>query len=101
MTKFFISQPMQGQTDEEIQQARQRDIEFIKTVYPDAEIIDSFMSGSAPKNARSGVYKLGQSIQLLSGADVLFLSKGWEHARGCRIEHSVAVSYGIKCYYAG
>ena len=43
MTKFFISQPMQGQTDEEIQQARQRDMEFIKTVYPDAEIIDSFL----------------------------------------------------------
>lgn len=101
MTKFFISQPMQGQTDEEIQQARQRDMEFIKTVYPDAEIIDSFLPESAPKNARSGVYKLGQSIKLLAGADILFLSKGWEQARGCRIEHSVAVAYGIKCHYAG
>ena len=55
MTKVFISQPMQGKTDEEIQQIRAMDMEFIKTVYPDAEIIDSFLPESAPKNARSGV----------------------------------------------
>ncbi len=91
MTKVFISQPMQGKTDEEIKRVRDTDIEFIKTVYPDAEIIDSL----------SGVYMLGQSIQLLARADVLFLSAGWDKARGCRIEHSVAVAYGIKCYYAG
>ena len=97
MTRVFISQPMQGKTDEEIKQVRDMDIEFIKTVYPDAEIIDSFMPGNAPKDSRSGVYKLGQSIQLLAEADVLFLSKGWEQARGCRIEQSVAVSYGIEC----
>ncbi len=100
MTKVFISQPMQGKTDEEIQQIRAMDMEFIKTVYPDAEIIDSFLPESAPKNVRSGVYKLGQSIQLLSGADVLFLSAGWNKARGCQIEHSVAVAYGIKCHYS-
>lgn len=100
MTKVFISQPMQGKTDEEIRQTRAKDIAFIRTIYPDAEIIDSFMPESAPKNSRAGVYKLGQSIQLLAGADVLFLSKGWEQARGCRIEHSVAVAYGIKCHYS-
>ncbi len=101
MTKVFISQPMQGKTDEEIKRVRDTDIEFIKTVYPDAEIIDSFIPENAPKNSRSGVYKLGQSIQLLAGADLLFLSAGWDKARGCRIEHSVAVAYGIKCHYAG
>ena len=100
MTKVFISQPMQGKTDEEIKRVRDTDIELIKTVYPDAEIIDSFISENPPKNSRSGVYMLGQS-QLLAEADVLFLSKGWEQARGCRIEHSVAVAYGIKCHYAG
>lgn len=100
MNKVFISQPMQGKTDEEIRQTIQMDTEFIKTVYPDAEIIDSFMPESAPKNSRTGVYKLGQSIQLLAGADVLFLSKGWDKARGCQIEHSVAVAYGIKCHYS-
>ena len=101
MTGVFISQPMQGKTDEEIKRVRDTDIELIKTVYPDAEIIDSFISENPPKNSRSGVYMLGQSIQLLAEADVLFLSKGWEQARGCRIEHSVAVAYGIKSYYAG
>lgn len=100
MTKVFISQPMQGKTDEEIQQIRAMDMEFIKTVYHDAEIIDSFMPESVPQNSKTGVYKLGQSIQLLASADVLFLSKGWEKARGCRIEHSVAVAYGIKCHYS-
>lgn len=43
---------MQEKTDEKIQQTRRMDMEFIKTVYPDAEIIDSFMPESAPqKNA--------------------------------------------------
>lgn len=98
MTKVFISQPMQGKTDEEIRQTRAMDIEFIKTIYPDAEIIDSFLPESAPKNSRAAVYKLGQSIQLLAEADVLFLSKGWEQYRGCKIEQSVAVAYGIKCH---
>ncbi len=97
MTKIFISQPMQGKTDEEIKRVRDTDIELIKTVY--AEIIDSFISENPPKNSRSGVYMLGQSIQLLARADVLFLSAGWDKARGCRIEHSVAVAYGIKCHY--
>ncbi len=100
MTKIFISQPMQGKTDEEIKRVRDTDIELIKTVYPDAEIIDSFISENPPKNSRAGVYMLGQSIQLLAGADVLFLSAGWDKARGCRIEHSVAVAYGIKCHYS-
>ena len=81
MTRVFISQPMQGKTDEEIKQVRDMDIEFIKTVYPDAEIIDSFMPGNAPKDSRSGVYKLGQSIQLLAEADVLFCLKA-----GSRLE---------------
>ena len=97
MTRVFISQPMQGKTDEEIKRVRDMDIEFIKTVYPDAEINDSFFPGTEPNASRPGVYKLGQSIQLLAEADVLFLSKGWEQARGCRIEQSVAVAYGIEC----
>ena len=49
MTRVFISQPMQGKTDEEIKRVRDMDIEFNKTVYPEAEINDTFMPGTEPK----------------------------------------------------
>lgn len=29
-------------------------------------------------------------------ADVVYFAKGWENARGCRIEHTVAKEYGLK-----
>lgn len=36
---------------------------------------------------------IGKSIELLSSADLVYFSKGWENARGCRIEHACAVEY--------
>ena len=38
---------------------------------------------------------LGKSIGLLATADVAYFGEGWKDARGCKIEHEVAVQYGI------
>jgi hypothetical protein len=32
---------------------------------------------------------------LLASADVAYFAKGWEEARGCRIENICAIEYGI------
>ena len=49
---------------------------------------------SAPTDARP-LWYLGESLKLLATADVAYFAKGWEKARGCKIEHTCAVEYGI------
>lgn len=95
--KLFISQPMKGKTDEEILAVRKKAIESAKK-YLDAneevEVIDSFFQ-SAPVDAKP-LWFLGKSLELLSTADVAYFAKGWEGARGCRIENTCAIEYGIE-----
>lgn len=38
---------------------------------------------------------LGKSLELLSTADIAYFAKGWDSARGCKIEHDCAVAYNI------
>ena len=68
-----------------------------KFYYCDVEIIDSFFE-NAPYEAKPAWY-LGESIKLLSTADLVYLAKGWENARGCNIERTVAFEYGIPIMY--
>lgn len=94
MKKIFISQPMNGKTDEEIKQTRKKAIEYAEMLLGEKlEPIDSFFE-SAPVEA-SPLWFLGKSIELLSKADVAYFVKGWEEARGCKIEHQCAVEYGV------
>ena len=57
------------------------------------EVIDSFFQ-DAPVKAKP-LWFLGKSLELLSTADVAYFAKGWEDARGCRIENTCATEYGI------
>lgn len=94
MKRLFISQPMNGKTDEEILQARESIIEDVKKLAgDDVEVIDSFFQ-SAPHDAKP-LWFLGKSIELLSTADCAYFGEGWKDARGCKIEHECAVQYGI------
>jgi len=43
---------------------------------------------------------LSQSIRYIGKVDALYFMKGWEKARGCKIEHEVAVEYGKQVFYA-
>lgn len=94
MKKLFISQPMKGKTDEEILAVREQAIKSAKDMLgEDVEVIDSFFQ-NAPADARP-LWFLGKSLELLSTADVAYFAKGWEEARGCRIENTCAIEYGI------
>ena len=94
MKKLFISQPMRGKTDEEILQEREKAIASAKHHLGEpVEIIDSFFR-EAPVDARP-LWFLGKSLELLSTADIAYFAKGWQDARGCRIENQCAVEYGI------
>ena len=94
MKKLFISQPMNGKTDEEIKKERQDALlQAVATYGEEVELIDSFFE-SAPHDAKP-LWFLGKSLELLSTADVAYFASGWESARGCKIEHDCAVAYGI------
>ena len=94
MKKLFVSQPMRGKTDEEIIKEREAIIKKAEAVIgEELEVIDSFFEG-APVDA-SPLWFLGKSIELLSKADVAVFGKGWDDARGCRIENECCIEYGI------
>ncbi len=93
--KIFISQPMKDLSEEEIRHNRMKAVKKIKSLYgDDAEIIDSFIEGEG-----NSLWFLGKSIELLSTADVAYFLKGWNKARGCRIEYMCASNYGIGAYF--
>ena len=95
MKKLFMSQPMRGKPDEEILAERKKAIESAeRNLGEPVEVIDSFFQ-NAPADARP-LWFLGKSLELLSTADIAYFAKGWEDARGCRIENQCAVEYGIE-----
>ena len=101
MPKIFISQPMNGKTNEEIKNKRDSIIDRLSTQFARenecVEIIDSFFKDK-PYEA-SPLWYLGESIKLMSEADVVFFCNGWQTARGCQIEHDCALEYGIDTMY--
>ena len=95
MIKVFISQPMNGKTNEEIKAERERAIAKIeKRLGEKVEVIDSFFE-DAPHDAKP-LWFLGKSLQLLATAYIAYFCYGWENARGCRIEYNCANEYGIQ-----
>lgn len=94
MRKIFISQPMNGKSDRIIREERSR-VAFAFALKDEYEIIDSVLN-LGPANP---IQYLAKSIELMNDADCVFMMKGWEKARGCRIEHEVAVAYGKEIVY--
>lgn len=95
MKKLFISQPMRDKTDEQILAEREKAIESAKRNFgEEIEVIDSFFK-DAPHDARP-LWFLGKSLELLSTADIAYFVKGWENYRGCKIENTCAIEYGIE-----
>lgn len=88
--KIFLSQPMNGLSDDEIIRVR----ENVKKILTENDVlIDSFIEG-APAKA-TPLWYLGESIKLLGSADVVVFAPGWENACDCRIERRCAEEYGI------
>lgn len=91
--KAFISQPMRGRTDEEIL-AERDDIECrLREEFGEVEILETFYDDFDP-DAKPLEY-LARSISDLAKADVAYFAKGWQNARGCKIENMCAIEYGI------
>lgn len=103
--KAMLSQPMAGCTEDEIVQTRERatltlhnrGYEVVNTLFTDEWYKQDAM-------AKRGVVQiplcfLAKSLENMSLCHVVYFCKGWENARGCRIEHATAVAYGLGIMY--
>ena len=92
---------MRGRSDDEILAERKEILAKAKAIlnqnknYHPAEVeeVKSFLDMSD----KDPLWCLGESLKLLSTADIAFFAKGWGSARGCKLEHAAAEAYGIDC----
>lgn len=91
--KVFISQPMWDRPDDEVAAERAVLESMVKIAYPNQEVVvmDTFREGLG--NTCNPLSLLGMAIQAMAHADLVVFARGWEKARGCRIEHDCAVEY--------
>lgn len=94
---FMVSLPMAGKTDDEIQSAIEVKRKMLESEGHD--VVDAFISEEPEDLKNSGLFYLGYSLFTMTKCDAVYFCKEWEKARGCRIEHSAAVDYGLICRY--
>ena len=103
--KAMLSQPMAGKTDEEIIAPREKAIKVLKS--KGYELVNTLFTDewyNKENMEQRGVVQiplcfLAKSLDHMSLCDAVYFCKGWENARGCRIEHEAAKAYGLEIIY--
>jgi hypothetical protein len=97
MRTVFISQPMRGKTDAEIEHSRKYAVSCVRAYYrEDIDVIDTFFKGFNGNRLEF----LGKSImEGLAKADVAVFIGDWQNYDGCRCEHFIASQYKVPCFY--
>lgn len=105
MEKAMLSQPMAGKTEREIIETRERAMKALQEA--GYEIVNTLFTDewySKESMEKRGVVQiplcfLAKSLENMSLCNAAYFCKGWENARGCRIEHEAAKAYGLKIIY--
>lgn len=105
--KAMLSQPMNGKTEEEIVATREKAIKELESM--GYEIVNTLFTDewySKESMTERGVVQiplcfLAKSLENMSLCHAAYFCKGWENARGCRIEHESAKAYGVQIIYEG
>ena len=105
MKKAMLSQPMAGRTNDEIVATRERAIVALKE--QGYEIVNTLFTDDWYSNEQMGkrgvvqipLCFLAKSLENMSLCHAAYFCKGWENARGCRIEHEAAKAYGLEIIY--
>lgn len=103
--KAMLSQPMAGKSAEEIAETRERAIAALEAKgysVVNTLFTDEWYSREAMEDR--GVVQiplcfLAKSLENMSLCHAVYFCKGWEKARGCRIEHEAAWNYGLNIIY--
>lgn len=90
--KIMISQPMGYKSPERIKWERQ---DLVKELQEQGHyVVDTIFTEEAPKNCDEAMYYLAKSIEVMAKVDAVIFMRGWQDARGCKIEHQIALEYG-------
>lgn len=103
--KAMISQPMAGKTEGEIAQDRDRAIAYLES--HGYEVVNTLFTDewySKENMEKRGVVNIplcfmAKSLEHMCLVDAVYFVKGWEDARGCRIEHAAAEAYSVTCIH--
>lgn len=103
--KAMLSQPMAGKTDEEIIATREKAIKALEA--RGYEIVNTLFTDewyNRENMEKRGVVQiplcfLAKSLENMSLCHAVYFCKGWEQARGCRLEHDATVAYGLTVIY--
>lgn len=101
--KIMISQPMGGIPKDEIIATREKAATVLKmkgwcvvnTLFTDTDSERTRMMGII----RAPLRNLARSLELMSLCHAVYFCRGWEKARGCRIEHEAAKAYELEIIY--
>jgi hypothetical protein len=96
----MISQPMKDLSSEKIIKIREKAIRILETFGYD--VIDNFFTDDGfitDDTKHTPVAYLAKSIEVMSKCDAVYFCKGWEKARGCKIEHEIAKAYSLEVIY--
>ena len=89
--KIMISQPMRGKTEEQIKNERADLVRSLKE--KGYEVINTIFAETPDEAQDKPLFYLAKSINAMSKVDAVIFMKGWENARGCKIEHEIALKY--------
>ena len=97
----FISVPMHDKTKQQIEDELTTHIhkvyDYVKRNYnKNVRIIESIIDDS---EKYTPIECLSISIKMMSQADLVVMYPDWQYARGCKIEHEIAVFYGKPILY--
>ena len=108
--KAMISQPMNGKTDKEILAVRNQAVNtltqmgyrFVNSLFEDDGKEEYWFTPDALK--KRGIENiplcyLARSLEVMAQCHAVYFCKGWDQARGCRLEHDAAVAYGMEVLY--
>jgi hypothetical protein len=91
--KIAISHAMNGKREDEIEEERRKIVEKARErgdIAIDTMISPFKAEGNAPLKF------LAKSLEKIAEADAVIFLKGYEEARGCKIEYLACKEYGIR-----
>lgn len=98
MKKIFISVPMKGRTNEDINKSLQMMKGIGKAYFPNEEVvfIDNFVSCDIEDPQKRSMHCLGQAIIKMADADTLIMPNSIWESNKCIVERDVAYRYGLR-----
>ncbi len=98
----MVSQTMGGKTEEEILQTREKAVAALTE--KGYEVLNTYFDDEEQELKEKGfenvpLYHLAKSLKYMSKCNAVYFCKGWENARGCKIEHKTAKAYGLDMIY--